>query len=353
MGHSMGRFEHGGDIYSHQGAMDFSANINPLGMPPAAADAICSHLKDYEAYPDVSCGALRDALSRVEGVSAERIVCTAGASDLIARVCSVVRPEIALVTAPCFSGYEQALENAGATIVRHELRLEDGFNVTERILDEAVLNEGKASAQSLVFLCNPNNPTGLTLSPNLVERVVAAAAQANAIVVLDECFIEFTGEPSSVHLIDTYPNLLVMRAFTKLYAMAGLRLGYGICSDVQLLQSLEDAGQLWAVSGPAQYAGVAALGVEGWAERTRAYVDREREVLKAGLESCDMHVIPGEANYLLFKSDRELYEPLLDRGFLIRRCGNFEGLDDSWYRIAVRTTEENAAFLAALKEVCR
>jgi threonine-phosphate decarboxylase len=322
-------------------------------MPAAAADAICSHLEAYEAYPDISCGALRDALSRAEGVSAGNIVCTAGASDLIARVCATVQPEVALVTAPCFSGYEQALENVGATIVRHELRHEDGFNVTERILDEEVLTVGKAPSCSLVFLCNPNNPTGLTLSSDLIERIVAAAAEVGAIVVLDECFIEFTDEPSAVRLVDTYPNLLVMRAFTKLYAMAGLRLGYGICSDAQLLQALESAGQLWAVSGPAQYAGIAALGVGGWAERTRAYVDHERALLKTGLESCGMRVIPGKANYLLFQSDRELYEPLLDRGFLIRRCGNFVGLDDSWYRIAVRTAQENAAFLAALKEVCR
>ena len=168
---------------------------------------------------------------------------------------------------------------------------------------------------------------------------------------LDECFLGFTHEPSAVPLCEKYPNLLVMSAFTKLYAMAGLRLGYGICSDVDLIDRLEAAGQPWAVSGPAQAAGVAALGVDGWAGDTLAYVDEQRAVLQQGLEECGMRVIPGKANYLMFRSDCLLYEPLLDKGFLIRRCENFVGLDEHWYRVAVRTADENAALIAALREV--
>ena len=364
MTETMGRFEHGGDMYGREGVIDFSANLNPLGMPAEAVSALRDHAGDFEAYPDAACRDLRAALADLHGVPVDRIVCTAGASDLIERICAVMKPETALVTAPCFSGYEQALERAGTRIVRHRLRDEDDFAITERILDEAPLTfqphdgtDGGAVTgdcpRMLAFLCNPNNPTGLTMAPSLIERIVAAAADTGAVVVLDECFLDFTGEPSAVPLCERYPNLIVMRAFTKLYAMAGLRLGYGIFGDESLAARIAQAGQTWAVSTPAQVAGIAALRVDGWEQRTREYVDAERNRLASALEACGMRVIPGTANYLLFRSDRELYGPMLERGFLIRRCGNFEELDDAWYRIAVRTQDENTAFIAALQEVCR
>ena len=391
---AMERFEHGGDIYAHPDAVDFSANINPLGMPAAACEAIVEHVRDFEAYPDVACRELRGALALAEGTSPERIVCTAGASDLFQRLCAVLRPKTALVTAPCFSGYEEALEQAGARIVRHHLREEDGFDVTEAILgfSQGELVEmdspanppaatqpvgtpanppaatqpvgtpasppaatppvGPGAKPDMLFLCTPNNPTGLVLRRELLVRVLEEAREANVTVVLDECFADFTGEPSAVELCPDYPNLVVARAFTKTYAMAGLRVGYGISSDEGLVARLARAGQPWAVSGPAQVAAAAALGEDGWVQRARAYVAVGREVLTAGLEECGMRVIPGRANYLMFQSPRELYEPLLARGFIIRRCGNFQGLDESWYRIAVRTAAENAAFLRALRGVC-
>lgn len=352
----MGRFDHGGDVFDLADVVDFSANINPLGMPAQVVEVLRANVRAYENYPDGECRSLRAALARVEGVPASNIVCTAGASDFIGRVCEVVAPQEALVTAPCFSEYEQALEKVGARIVRHALRDEDDFGITERLVEDdffAQREAGSPLTRRLAFLCNPNNPTGLTIAPNVVEAVVDAAARAGVTVVIDECFLDFTEEKSAVPLCQRYPNLVIMRAFTKIYAMAGLRLGYGICSDTQLIARIADAGQPWAVSGPALDAGVAALGVDGWIERSRSYVNEQRAVLVQGLRSCGMRVVPGKANYLLFQSSRELYEPLLARGFLIRRCANFQGLDNSWFRIAVRTAEENAALLAALREVCQ
>lgn len=350
----MERFEHGGDVYSHEGAVDFSANVNPLGMPDHVARALRDHVADCEAYPDPACRQLRAALSQSEGVPAGRILCTAGATDLIYRACAALKPASGLVTAPCFSGYERALEQCGARVVRYRLKPEDGFGVTGEMLSCPALSGtgGEAGRVDLAFLCNPNNPTGLVIDAGLLERILAAARDRGTVVVLDECFLDFTGRPSAVPLCEEFPNLVVMKAFTKLYAMPGLRLGYGICSDEALVARLDAAGQQWAVSTPAQVAGVAALEEPGWAQRTREYVYAQRAVLEAGLRGCGLHVVPGQANYLLFQSGRELYGPMLQRGFLIRRCENFEGLDDTWFRIAVRTESENAAFLAALKEVC-
>ena len=356
----LGRFEHGGDMYDHVGAIDFSANINPLGMPPQVPRAVCEHVNEFDAYPDAACHDLRRAIAEAEGVPVGHVVCTAGASDLITRVCNVFAPETALVTAPCFSEYERAIERAGGTVERHMLRDDEDFAVTARILQEDLLartapshpRHAAASSRDLVFLCSPNNPTGLTIARDVIEGVLEASVRAGVVVVLDECFLDFTGERTAVDLCERYPNLVVMRAFTKMYAMAGFRLGYGICSDADVIARIEDAGEMWAVSTPAQVAGIAALEEAGWVERTRSYVGRARTVLAAGMRELGLRVIPGEANYLLFQSARPLYEPLLQRGFVIRRCGNYVGLDESWYRVAVRTESENAALLAALKEVC-
>ena len=372
----MERFEHGGDIYTHEGAIDFSANLNPLGMPQAVKDALRDNVEHFDAYPDLECRELRKAIAQAEGVSEDMVLCTAGATDLMQRVCLALASarrdtldvpgeidvalqreidsprdgaahiERALVTAPCFSGYEEALEQACVPIVRHVLLEEEGFNVTERFVGDVAENP-----HALVFLCNPNNPTGLTVDRDLIVRVVRAAREAESIVVLDECFLDFTHEPSMVPLCREHPNLVVMRAFTKMYAIAGLRLGYGICSDADFLGRVRAAGQPWAVSTPAQVAGVAALSVEGWAKQTRAYVDAERERLASGLHSLGLRVIDGKANYLMFQCRGDLYEPLLQRGFLIRRCENYQGLDSSWFRIAVRTASENEAFMQALADV--
>ena len=356
----MGRFDHGGDVYTHEGVLDFSASLNPLGMPEAVKEALRVSIDRWDAYPDPECRALTAALARVHGVDEPQVLVTAGATDLMSRVCLALTPRLALVTAPCYSGYEKAFERVGAfseqssasasppapfQLLRHQLREDEGFAFTERILDDIV------PGVEMVFLANPNNPTGRTIGPILLERILERCVEAGARLVIDECFIDFTEAESAIPLVEKFPNLIVMRAFTKLFALAGLRLGYGVCADKALMARLREVGQTWAVSTPAQVAGLAALGVEGYPERTREYVARERERLVAALEESGMRVIPSEANYLLFKSPIELYGPLLDRGILIRRCANFEGLDESWFRIAVRTHGENERLVSALGEV--
>ena len=344
----MDRFEHGGDIYRHAGVIDYSANLNPFGMPDGVAQTLREHIADFEAYPDPKCQELTEKLAAYLGVPAAQVLATAGASDLMARVCQVTRPMRALVTAPCYSGYEQALEQVGATIERHALREEEGFALTERVLDDV------CGGVDLVFLASPNNPTGVCVDAALLEQVLDAARETGATVVLDECFIEFTEHASALPLVERYPNLVLMRAFTTTYALAGLRLGYGVCSGTELVDAMARAGQPWAVSTPAQLAGCAALDAEPeFSEKTRAYVAEQRAFLCATLESAGMKVIESAANYVLFKSEKVLYEPLLERGIMVRRCGNYQGLGPGWYRIAVRTQEENLRFAAALEEVVK
>lgn len=338
-------YVHGGDTYGLGKVIDFSANLNPLGMPDAVRRAITESVDDFAHYPDSRCRDLTAAIAESEGVPAEWVVCTAGASDAILRACLAVRPRAGLVCAPTFSEYERSLEIAGVETRFHDLREGEGFELTDRVLEDL------RPDIDLAFFCTPNNPTGLTIDRKLLVRILQCAREVGTVVVLDECFLCFTGEPSAVELCGHFPNLVVIKAFTKLYAMAGLRLGYAVCADAALTRSLRTWGPGWAVSGPAQAAGLAALRVPGWQERTFAYVAAARERLVAGLRSLGLRVIGGAANYVLFQSPVPLADALLERGLLIRSCANYRRLDASWYRAAVRTHEENERLIEAISEV--
>lgn len=330
--------------------LDFSANISPLGVPAGVREALREAAGRADRYPDPLCRELRAALSAHEGLSAERILCGNGAADLIFRAVLAQRPRRALVTAPCFGEYEAALETVSCRVDRAVLREETGFSLEESVLD-AITPE-----TDLAFLCEPNNPTGVTTPPALLTRILERCRETGTRLVVDECFGDFLDAPEAHSRkadLGEFPNLLVLKAFTKLYAMAGVRLGYALCADADFLERMRRAGQPWAVSSLAQAAGVAALEERDYVRRVRALTAAERAWLFRRLTGLGLRVISGEANYLLFRSPRPLEEPLARRGILLRSCGNYVGLDETWYRAAVRTRRDNRRLTEALEEVLR
>lgn len=343
----MKRFEHGGDVFEHPGTLDFSASINPLGMPQGAVEVLRESVEAFATYPDPHCRDLRAALAAFEGVPEEWVLPCAGATDAITRLCQTARPAKALVCDPCYSGYEEALLQTDARLVRLRLHKDQGFRVGAAVADAIVDGIG------LVFLANPNNPTGLCLDRSVLVSCLERAEEVDAIVALDECFVDLTGRPGSTDLLASYPRLVIVKALTKTFALAGLRVGYALCSDETLLQRMRAAGQPWAVSTPAQLAGVACLRDADYLRRSLRLLASERALLQAGLLALGLHVVPGEANYLLFEGPLGLREALLACGVLVRSCENFTGLRPSWYRVAVRAHDENRRLLAALREVLR
>ena len=343
---------HGGDWAGYRAEfgrdpLDFSANVSPLGLPEGVARAITAALPTADRYPDPLCRELRAKLALHEGVPAEQILCGNGAADLIFRLVWAQKPRRALVTAPTFAEYATALESVGCTVERFFLREQEDFAVTDAFC--AAIRPGV----DMVFLCQPNNPTGQLAALPLVEQILRRCAACGTLLVVDECFLDFLPD----HALHTAKgllgegNLVILEAFTKLYGMAGVRLGYGLCADGELLAHMRNAGQPWAVSSLAQAAGQAALTQGDYVRQVRALIETERPYLLAGLRALGLRVIEGRANYLLFRADETLGERLEARGALIRRCGNYPGLDDTWYRTAVRTRRENDALLAALREV--
>lgn len=337
---------HGGDIYAYdRDLLDFSVNLNPLGMPDRVLRAIREHAEEYDRYPDLHCRALRRALSVRESVPEKWLVFGNGAADLIVRLCMVLKPKRALLPAPTFSEYEKAVRLAGGEVRRFFLRQEAGYQVTADYADAV------QPGDSVVFLCNPNNPTGALAEPGTVEALLSACGQVGAVLVVDECFLPFTDGRSCQSRLRAYPNLMVLRAFTKLYAMAGLRLGYLMCADEDLAGRIGAWGQSWSVSAPAQVAGLAAVSEEGWPERTRRFLRMERPWMTDALGALGFFVYPSHSNFLLFQARPDLWDRAMARGVMLRPCSNFPGLDGSYFRIGLKKRVQNEMLLQVLKEI--
>lgn len=337
---------HGGDIYAYdRDLLDFSVNLNPLGMPDRVLRAVREHAEEYDRYPDPHCRALRRALSVRESAPEKWLVFGNGAADLIVRLCMVLKPKRALLPAPTFSEYEKAVRLAGGEVRRFFLRQEAGYQVTADYADAVQLGD------SVVFLCNPNNPTGALAEPGTVEALLSACGQVGAVLVVDECFLPFTDGRSCQSWLRAYPNLMVLRAFTKLYAMAGLRLGYLMCADEDLAGRIGAWGQSWSVSAPAQVAGLAAVSEEGWPERTRRFLRMERPWMTDALGALGFFVYPSHSNFLLFQARPDLWDRAMARGVMLRPCSNFPGLDGSYFRIGLKKRVQNEMLLQVLKEI--
>ena len=340
---------HGGDLYSRPVSLDFSANTNPLGTPPAVRQAVVESAALLNQYPDPCCRALVAALAGFEQVPQDYILCGCGAAELIFSFCAAVKPRRALELAPTFSEYATALEAMGSAVDRYPLEAVNDFSLTEGFLPFLAAGQWDA-----LFLCNPNNPTGQTIPHALLEEVLGLCREKGMRLFVDECFLDLTdgGRDLSLKpLLAGHPELFLLKAFTKSYGMAGLRLGYCLSADSKLLRAMGRAVQPWNVSLPAQAAGVAALGETAFLERARGLVLRERAYLRRGLEKLGLYVCPSQANYLLFSAPAPLFQPLLERGILIRDCANYPGLGPGWYRAAVKRRRENQALLAALREL--
>ena len=344
---------HGGDwagfeAWYGQTPLDFSVNISPLGMPEGVRQAIVGAVTDADRYPDPLCRKLRVKLAEKENVPMEWLLCGSGAADLIFRAVLARRPRRALLPAPTFAEYEAALQTAVCQITYYGLREESDFAFDNSILQ--VIQPG----MDMAFLCQPNNPTGRTIPRPLLLEILARCKEIGALLAVDECFLDFLDDPAAFTLagaLGEYPNLLILRSFTKLYAMAGVRLGYCLSSDPLLLNAMASAGPPWAVSSLAQAAGLVALKETEYVQRTRTLIQTERPWLAAQLEGLGLRVIPGEANFLLFRCDPPLSTSLGQKGILLRECGNYRSLDTAWCRTAVRSHEDNVLLIQAIREV--
>lgn len=348
--------QHGGDLYTFSAEqqtqlLDFSANVNPLGLPPQVRDAAICAIDDCTHYPDPYCRALTQALAAHHNLNPNQIICGNGAADLIYGFALAQKPKRAALLSPTFSEYSAALQQTGCQIISIPLTNEQNFAFTEKTLD-AIRNS--IPRIELLMLCNPNNPTGSLIPPALLLQTLDLCTKNGVFLFVDECFLPLTSNfetHSLLSLCNNHNNLFILHAFTKQYAMPGLRLGYAITSNKQLRSALHNHRPPWSVSIPAQKAGLAALKCTDYIEQTKVLIEQERIFLTSELQKRGILVYPSQTNFLLFYSPLPLAQLLLKHNILIRDCKNFQNLGSGYFRIAVRTHAENITLLNALDQI--
>ncbi len=337
---------HGGDTYRNQVKMDYSVNVNPLGMPKEAEAALYKAVQSCEKYPDITAEKLKQAVSSMLQVPQDYLLFGNGASELFMAVIHGIRPQKIVIPVPSFYGYEYAAKASAGEVCYYQTKEEADFALDDDFFQ--VLTEDV----DMVFLANPNNPTGNLSDIQYLHKLLTHCRNKGIYVVLDECFIEFCGrEYSMLSWTGQYENLILVRAFTKIFAIPGVRLGYLICSSRNLLSSIGRQLPEWNLSVFAQEAGYACTSQESYVKETAAYVKKEREFLTDNLRKMGLHVFDGSANFILLYCEQDLYGKLLDRGILIRNCENYKGLSKGFYRIAVKSREENEVLLQAIASV--
>lgn len=355
------RFVHGGNIYepseNGQAWLDFSANINPLGLAEQVRQAILSHVGDVVHYPDPQARELRAALASFYEVPEHAIVLGNGAAELFYLYFHALRPRRVLLPVPSFSEYERAALAAGSEIEYLPLRAERSF----RISAEELLTAAQRTGADVLVLGNPNNPTGTSF---LREELVMLSERLTAIgcsLIVDESFLDFhRDEPCYTLRWDAarLPHLFLIRSLTKFFALPGLRLGFAIAQPA-LIRVLERHKDVWNVNVLAQAAGCAALGETAYQRETRALVAEESAFLAREIAFFPgVRVYPSGVNFLLVSfASTEVAAASVDglrrRGILVRDCSNYPGIGGGFLRVAVRKREENERLLAAWREVLR
>jgi threonine-phosphate decarboxylase len=357
---------HGGNIYEiakrHDldpaKIIDFSASINPLGLSPKAKRKIVKEgLSAILHYPDPQCSNLRQALAQFHGLEENQILAGAGSTEFIYKIPRVLKIQRPLIVTPAFSEYENALESSGegCQIYFFETKEEDGFelNVEGLIL---ALTQG----YDALYLCNPNNPTGILTEKKDLLTILAQTEREKIWFILDEAFIDFIPEESLIDEVRAASRLMILRSLTKFFALPGLRAGY-LVSNPEVIQYFSRDKEPWRVNALAQMAAVESLHDKNYVARTKEWIRLERKSLTQGLRGIPGFILyPSTVNYLFVQlhptlnlTAAELRERLIPRGILIRDCSSFHHLGPYFFRIAVRSKRENQALLKGLRQVHR
>ncbi len=351
----MALFAHGGDVRAMarnlgcevSDLLDFSANLNPLGPPECLRQVVSRHLSEVVHYPDPQCSALCAAIARVMSVPQSHIVCGNGSTELLFAVPAVLGVKRAIIPVPSYSDYETAARRSGLTVEQIAYPVETGID-WKKI-------EAELTGDDLVVIGQPGNPVGNLFDVEALRGI--ACQHSKTYFLIDEAFADFVEGYESVARFDL-PNVLVMRSMTKFYAMPGIRLGYLIAAE-GIVQNMRDYLPPWSVGHLAQAVGIAVLSETEYAAQTLQAVTHLRENLQKSLEALGcFRVFSSVANYLLVRIEQEgldaqlLADKLLQNHRIpIRVCTNYAGLDARYFRVAVRTEEENAKLVDAMTKV--
>ena len=356
---------HGGEILDAAGKsgfrreeiLDFSSSVNPLGPSEKALEAAKNSFREIPAYPDSNSNELRQAIAdHFNGLSKGNVVVGNGSTELMYLFAEAFmkKGDTAVIPAPTFGEYESAVRKTGET--PKFVRLDKNFNVDADVFAREMVGA------KIVFLCNPNNPTSILIPSETLTGIIEEALEQDSLVFLDEDFLEFVENEKALSMINkikAYPNLFILRSFTKIFGLTGLRIGYGIASE-EIINVLLCAKIPWNVNCLAQAAAVVALKDEEHLRVTRELIKNEKAFLSTELEKIkSFKVFPPDANFFFIDIRKsgltatKLKDKLLHQGILIRDCTSFRELDPYYIRVAVKTREENERLIEALKRTVK
>lgn len=346
---------HGGNIYGTKIRHDFSVNINPMGFPVSLWLRLAFSIGKIKNYPDIECGILVKELGKHLGIPCGRIVIGNGATQIIDAAIQGCGRKTALCIVPSFTGYRNLLEKNNFSCETICLSKNEGFCYSEKILGE-IKNRIKNSTPGIVIVANPNNPNGKVVPLEILHEIENECLRAGSIFMVDESFIELTDSPESnsyLPHVNAGSKTVIVRAFTKTFAIPGVRLGYGICSGEFMVNELKQKIPEWSVNVLAQIAGIHCIGKQGYLKKARKIISMEKAYLSKELTSLGFKVYESDGPFILFETDFEfsLYEKLLSKKVLIRDCNDYEGLDGKFYRVAVKRHNENRILMKAIREV--
>jgi threonine-phosphate decarboxylase len=355
---------HGGDIWGFsrkyniplEKVLEFSGPINFLGPSPKAVEAVKQYAKLIRFYPDPNPVELKAEIAKYvgHGVDEENVILGNGSIELIYMITEILpRGFKALIPVPSFSEYEKAALRVGGEAVF--VQLPENFALETEKIKKAITDDTR-----IVCICNPHSPSGTLYSKETILDIVDFCQKKDIIISVDENYIEFSDKCQKATMagfVKKYGNLFVIRSVTKFYGMPGIRFGYAIAAE-NLIDKLQTVRQPWSINTLAGYATLAAFRDTEFIENTKRTIAKERtEFAKMLSEIDELHVFPSETDFLLVKilnrkfTSTALREKLAKEGMLIRDCSTFVGLDDSYFRVTVRSAADNLKLIENLKKI--
>jgi threonine-phosphate decarboxylase len=354
---------HGGDVWKISEkyqiplnqVIDFSVPINPMGTPKKALQSIRQHLSLIKNYPDPEHEWLIETLSNYVGVKPNNIIVGSGSTELIYLFVEVFSngEDDVVIPIPTFNEYKKATMKVGDKPLFLKCDSTKNF-----CLDFAELEKAISKKTRIIFLCNPNSPTGRLYEKDDVLRIVSLAEEKNVLVFLDEDYGEFVDDAkrySMAEYVTRYNNLFVLRSLTKFFGLAGLRIGFGIASP-DFVAALKKAKMPWTVNSLAMFAAKEAVKDDDFIRASRLLISRSKKKMQKTLQEIPwLKVYPSETNFFLVEitkgglTSTQLKEGLERKGLLIRDCSDFDGLDNRFFRVSVNKPEKNKKLIEHLK----
>lgn len=330
----------------------FGGNVNPLGISPLLKKSMGNHIEAICEYPDRDYKTLRSTLSMYCNTPMEHIIVGNGATELISLTLNLLRPKNALLLSPTYSEYMREISLVGGSYHEYFLHEENNF-----YLDLEDLKSHLTDKVDLFAFCNPNNPTSSALTTNEIHDLLEHCRKHHIFVLIDETYVEFTPDiqaVSAVSFVNEFDDFMILRGTSKFFASPGLRLGYGICGSITFLEKLNAIKNPWTINTLAALAGEAMFMDTDYIKRTKDYISDERKRCLEELDKCDkLKAYPAYANFILVKildgtTSFEMFERCIKKGFMIRDCSSFEGLNGEYIRFCIRLREENTKLLNIL-----